>query len=276
MLEEIVARAPVYLLVAVRCFALVMTLPLFSTRMVPRISKVALVGYMAYLIFPHVDFSAYTVFMQDNGSASLLYVLLLVGEGLIGIIIGFYVSIIFSAFSAAGQFFAFQMGFSASEVYDALSQVENPLMGQYLNLVAMLIFMQNHWAQRLFGQALVKSFDVMNAFTLATANDEIARFLLSGLTGLFSNAFIIAIPIMGTLLLISVTMGVLSKAAPMMNLMSEGFPIMILTAFFIITMLMPQLCDYFIRSFSAGFFQLEHLFATLAPSVQAAASGGAL
>ena len=244
-----------------------MTLPLFSIRTVPRISKVALAGYMAYLIFPHVDFASYSVFMQDNGSASLLYVLLLIGEGLIGVIIGFYVSIIFSAFSAAGQFFAFQMGFSASEVYDALSQVENPLMGQYLNLVAMLIFLQNHWAQKLFGEALVKSFDALNAFSLATANGELARFLLSGLTSLFANAFIIAIPIMGTLLLISVTMGVLSKAAPMMNLMSEGFPIMILTAFFIITALMPQLCDYFMRAFLSGFKGLELLFSSLGGSV---------
>ena len=261
MLEEIVARAPVYLLVAVRCFALVMSLPLFSIRTVPRIAKVALVGYMAYLIAPHVDFSAYSPFISADGGFDLLYVLLLVGEGLIGIIMGFYVSIIFSAFSAAGQFFAFQMGFSASEVYDALSQVENPLMGQYLNLIAMLIFMQNHWAQLLFGRALVASFDSCNAFLLATANEGIARFLLSGLTSLFANAFIIAIPIMGTLLLISVTMGVLSKAAPMMNLMSEGFPIMILTAFFIITALMPQLCDYFVRSFAAGFARLESFLA---------------
>ncbi|MCR5724580.1 MAG: flagellar biosynthetic protein FliR [Treponema sp.] len=268
MLERIVAQAPVYLLVAVRCFALVMTLPLFSIRTVPRIAKVALTGYMAYLIAPHVDFSVYDSFINADGSFSLLYVLLLTGEALIGILMGFYVSIIFSAFSAAGQFFAFQMGFSASEVYDALSQVENPLMGQYLNLIAMLIFMQNHWTQLLFGRALTASFDSLNAFTLATSTGPIAGFLLKGLTALFANAFVIAIPIMGTLLLISVTMGVLSKAAPMMNLMSEGFPIMILTTFFIITMLMPQLCDYFIRAFAAGFSQLEAFFS--------AAGGGAL
>ena len=271
MLEEIVARAPVFLLVAVRCFALIMTLPLFSIRTVSRVAKVALCGYMAYLISPHVDFSAYSAFIADDGAFTLKYVLLLVGEGMIGVIMGFYVSIIFAAFSAAGQFFAFQMGFSASEVYDALSQVENPLMGQFLNLVAMLIFLQSGWAQVLFGRALVASFGTMNAFSLVAARADVVTYLLGGLTSLFADAFIIAIPIMGTLLLISVTMGILSKAAPMMNLMSEGFPIMILTAFFIITAIMPQLANFFERSFAAGF---DVLMRMLSLGSSGAAGGG--
>jgi flagellar biosynthetic protein FliR len=55
-------------------------------------------------------------------------------------------------------------------------------------------------------------------------------------------------------------MGILSKAAPQMNLMSEGFPIMILVSFFIIWSLFPQICEFFIRSFSSGFSSLQRLF----------------
>ncbi|MBR1536119.1 MAG: flagellar biosynthetic protein FliR, partial [Treponema sp.] len=67
-------------------------------------------------------------------------------------------------------------------------------------------------------------------------------------------------PIMGTLLLISVTMGILSKAAPQMNLMSEGFPIMILVSFFIIWSLFPQISEFFVHSFEGGFRALQALF----------------
>ncbi len=263
MLEGIVASAPIYLLVAVRCFALIMTLPLFAIRSVSRISKIALTAYMAYLMFPSVDFSAYAPYLSDSGSFSVQYVLLLVGEALIGFIMGFFVTLVFAAFSTAGQFFAFQMGFSASEVYDALSQVENPLMGQFFNLVAMLIFLQNHWAVLLFSKALGESYNALNAISLVAAREQIVNFLLSGLTVLFAHAFVIALPIMGTLFLISVTMGILSKAAPQMNLMSEGFPIMLLTAFFIIFLLMEPVCDYFMTSFLAGFRQLEELFTSV-------------
>ena len=136
MLETLVLRAPFYLLVAGRCFALLLTLPLFSMRTIPRMAKVAIAGYMAFLIYPQVDFVSYQPYMTSDGVFNLNYLLLLAGEVLIGVITGFYVNIIFTAFSTAGQFFAFQMGFSASEVYDSLSQVENPLMGQFFNLTS--------------------------------------------------------------------------------------------------------------------------------------------
>lgn len=263
MLDVIVANAPVYLLIAGRCFALVMTLPLFSLRTVPRIAKVAFAGYLAYLMIPHVDFSSYAPYLAD-GAFSLHFVLLLAGEVLLGIITGFYVTIIFAAFSTAGQFFAFQMGFSASEVYDALSQVENPLMGQFFNLIAMLMFLQNHWAQRVFSQALASSFASVSAFSVVAGNGQIAAFLLGGLSKLFVDAFVIALPIMGTLLLINVAMGMLSKASPMMNMMSEGFPTMILVAFFIIMALLPNICEFFLHSFESAFVRLERLFVAIA------------
>lgn len=225
-------------------------------------AKLALAGYIAFIVLPHVDLSVYNPYFDSNGAFSISYIMFIIGEGLIGILMGFYVTIIFAAFSTAGQFFAFQMGFSASEVYDALSQVENPLMGQFFNLVAMLIFLQADWAQLLFGRAFVASFKSMNALTFMSGNETIVKFLLGGLTDLFADAFIIALPIMGVLCLISVTTGILSKAAPQMNLLSEGFPIMILTAFFIIMALMPQLCDFFGRAISIGFMNLENLFTT--------------
>ena len=267
MLDSILLKAPVYLLVFVRCFALIMTLPMFSMRAASRIAKVAIAGYMAFFIFGSIDASAYAPYIGPEGSSSMIYFLLLVGEGLIGIIMGFFISIIFAAFSAAGQFLAFQMGLSAASSYDALSQVENPLMGQFFNLVAMLVFMQTHWFQRLFLGGLVTSFSSLNALSIATSNEKLARFMISGLTGLFSDALVIALPVMGTLFLITVCTGLLTKAAPQMNLLSEGFPIMILVAFTIIALAMPSIIDFFVRSFNNGFSDLEKLFATISGGV---------
>ena len=48
-----------------------------------------------------------------------------------------------------------------------------------------------------------------------------------------------------------------------MNLLAEGFPILILTAFFVLTAIMPQLTDYFIESFYSGFKAMGRLFANL-------------
>ncbi len=267
MLDSVLLQAPVYLLVFVRCFTLVLTLPMFSMRSASRIAKVALAGYMAFFIFGSLNKSIYEPYINEDGLFSMIYVLLLVGEALIGIIMGFFISIIFAAFSAAGQFLAFQMGLSAASSYDALSQVENPLMGQFFNLVAMLIFMQTHWFQKLFLQGLVTSFSSISALSIATANDKIAYFVIRGLTSLFSDALVIALPVMGTLFLITVCTGLLTKAAPQMNLLSEGFPIMILVAFTIIALAMPSIIDFFVRSFNKGFADLENLFTSISGGV---------
>ena len=114
-----------------------------------------------------IDVSLYQPYIGDDGAFSMIYVLLLAGEALIGVIMGFFISIIFAAFSSAGQFLAFQMGLSAASSYDALSQVENPLMGQFFNLVAMLVFMQTHWFQKLFLGGLVTSFSSLSALSIA-------------------------------------------------------------------------------------------------------------
>ena len=259
-MNNILMNAPVFLLLFIRSFTMLLTLPLFSMRAVPRIAKVALAGYMAFFLLGSVDFSAYIPFFREDGIFSLNYFFIAIGEGLIGIIIGFYVTIIFSAFSSAGQFMAFQMGFSAASTYDSLSQVENPLMGQFFNFIAMLVFMQSQWFQKLFLGGLSSSVKNLNTISLLANREDFVSFLLKGLTKLFSDALIIALPIMGTLLLISICTGLLSKAAPQMNLLSEGFPIMILVSFFLMFVLIQSMSDFFVRSFENGFFNLESLF----------------
>lgn len=263
MLDSILLKAPYFLLVYARCFTMIITLPLFSMRSVPRVAKLALSFYMAFMMFSGVDFSVYESVVTENQAFSVQYLLLVLGEGLIGVIMGFFIQIIFAAFSTAGQLFAFQMGFSAASAYDALSQVENPLMGQYLNFIAMLVFLQNRWFQKIFISGLMGSFKALSAYSIATGTESVARFMMKGLTNLFADALIIALPVMGTLLLVSMATGLLSKAAPQMNLLSEGFPVMILLAFFLILNMLPAMSDFFTRSFNQGLKDLTDLFATL-------------
>ena len=263
MLDSILLKAPYFLLVYARCFTMIITLPLFSMRSVPRVAKLALSFYMAFMMFSGVDFSVYESVVTEDQAFSVQYLLLVLGEGLIGVIMGFFIQIIFAAFSTAGQLFAFQMGFSAASAYDALSQVENPLMGQYLNFIAMLVFLQNRWFQKIFISGLMGSFKALSAYSIAAGTESVARFMMKGLTNLFADALIIALPVMGTLLLVSIATGLLSKAAPQMNLLSEGFPIMILLAFFLILNMLPAMSDFFTRSFNQGLKDLTDLFAAL-------------
>ena len=86
-----------------------------------------------------------------------------------------------------------------------------------------------------------------------------AEFMMKSLTLLFKDALIIALPVMASLFLINVTVGILSKAAPQMNLLSEGFPVLMLTAYFLIFVLVPQFIEFFEGCFKGGLFEIEKL-----------------
>ena len=120
--------------------------------------------------------------------------------------------------------------------------------------------MQTQGFQRLFLGGLTASFKTLTAISIAGCQETLVTFMLKGLTKLFADALIIALPVMGTLLLITICTGLLSKAAPQMNLLSEGFPIMILVSFMLIMFMLPSITDFFIRSFAGGFKALEDLF----------------
>ena len=116
---------------------------------------------------------------------------------------------------------------------------------------------------RLFFKGLVTSFSSLNAISIVDNGNQIVTFMIKGLSSLFADALVIALPVMGTLCLITVCTGLLTKAAPQMNLLSEGFPIMILVAFTIVAFVMPNIIDFFVRSFNKGFADIEQLFTVI-------------
>lgn len=248
------AKAPLFFLVCVRIFAMISTTPLLSTRAVPRIAKLSLAGLAAFLVMPEAYNSP-----LDVQNLNLDYALLIAGEALLGILTGFFISLIFASFSTAGQFFSYQMGFGVSEVYDALAQIENPLMGQFLNFIAVLIFLQIKGFQTLFLGGILRSFQSINCFIFLKHGELIGSFLVTNLARLFLNAMSIAMPVMGALFLVHISMGLLSKAAPQMNLLSEGFPITILLTFFLLTVSLPFMSHFFIRIMENGFAAFQML-----------------
>jgi flagellar biosynthetic protein FliR len=249
------------------------TAPLLSTEAVPQVARIALAGLAAFAVLPTAE-----IFMAANSSSGIVtlpggavsdlryepfsfrFALLLIGEGIIGIIIGFYMTIIFSSFSTPGQFFSLQMGFGASETFDPLSQVENPLMGQYLNLVSMLIFVTIGGFHTLFLGGFWRSVQTINIISLIEGRESVVTMMASGLSRLFLDAIIISLPILGTLFLTSLTTGLISKAAPQINILSEGFPVSISVAFILIWTSLPFMTEAFVRVLDSGFKNIETLY----------------
>ena len=77
MINSIINQAPLFLLVFARTSGLIFTLPLLSTRTVSRIAKIALAGYMSFLLIPSADFSSYGFYVTGDGVFSIYYIFLI-------------------------------------------------------------------------------------------------------------------------------------------------------------------------------------------------------
>jgi len=273
IINNILLFGPAFFLLAARAFAIIQTAPLLSSEAIPVVVKFALSGFAAFAVIPTAE-----MFMSANAPSGLIafpeggandlryeifglrFALLLAGEAVIGIIIGFYITIIFATFSTAGQFFSLQMGFGASETFDPIGQIENPLMGQYFNLVSMLIFLVIGGFHKLFLGGFWRSVQTINIISLIEGRESVVNMLASGLSRLFLDAIIISLPILGTLFLTSLATGLISKAAPQINILSEGFPISITTAFLLIFASLPFMIEAFASVIDSGFSNIQTLY----------------
>jgi len=214
--------------------AMIMIAPFFSSGVIPFRLKALMSFMITLVIFTVVASRGYNI--PENMGEYFLLVLQEVG---IGLYIGFLVSIIFSAFQLSGQFFAVQIGFGISEVMDPVSQVSVPLIGQLKNLIGLLVFLAVNGHHFLI-EAVYRSYELAPVMSISRqVSGGLFKFLLHSFSGMFVVALKISLPIVGVIFLVSVSLGVLARAAPQMNIMMLGFPFKIIVAFSMLILITP-------------------------------------
>lgn len=238
-MEYFVYEFQTFMLIFSRIAGLIFSAIMYDSSSFPGQAKLGFIFFLTIVLFPMVN-----EYVVDIPKEPVLYAMAAVSEALIGVAIGLSITIAFSVFQLAGQFFTVQMGFGASEVFDPMSQISLPLMGQYLYIVFMLVFLALRGHVYVLQEIFV-SFDLLSIDKLMNGT-----FLKSpyGLIATVGNLFLIgiriSIPIMGTLLLISISLGLLAKAAPQMNLLLIGFPISISVGFILLFILLPVMIEF--------------------------------
>lgn len=234
-MEYFIYYFQVFLLIFSRMLAFFSVVPVISSSSFSTQARLGLVFLVTIVIFPLVVHLFYQV--PDNMLAFFLFCL---GEAIIGIFFGFLVAITFSLFQTAGQFFTIQMGFGASEVFDPLSQISIPIMGNFLYFIAIMVFLSLKGPLMLIN-GIYQSYLSVTVFDLAGKTGLFVNDLIVIFKNMFRLSLIIAFPLVGTLLLVTLSTGLLAKAAPQMNLLIIGFPISISVAFILILVTLPAM-----------------------------------
>jgi flagellar biosynthetic protein FliR len=231
-------------------------MPAFGGEGIPFFYRIGIGFFISIIATPVTPFPS-----DINQVLNESYFEIILEQVLIGVFIGLSLQFIMAAFQMAGEFFSVQMGFGVSEVFDPLAQVSLPLMGTFKNILGLYVFFVSNSHLYTF-QAIVYSFEknpyFPKGFFLKAAGQEgIYEFLLQLGSGMFIIALKIALPVMGTLLLVSLTLGVLSKAAPQMNILMLGFPLKIFIAYLVLTITAPVIVQTMYTEFDVYFDHLN-------------------
>jgi flagellar biosynthetic protein FliR len=247
-----IEQAEAFFLVFLRVSALVITIPVLGDASVPVRVKAGLSLLMAILLFPVVQGN-----IPKPSFDIFSLVLRMIGEVLIGVVIGFTARLIFAGIQLAGQLIGFQMGFAIVSVMDPLNSMQISVIAQFKYMIAILIFiiMDGH---HVFLYAVAESIRI-----LPPLNFHFSGPLLSALVDLLGRMFVVAVqvgaPILAILIFVSISMGLVARTVPQINVFVVGFPLQISVGLIGIGVMLPLFMKFTANCFTGMQAQIQGL-----------------
>ena len=218
-LIELSLVLPAFLLVATRVSGIMITSPLLGSASIPARLKAAIVLAFSATIF--------TVLLPTlPANLSLLEVLVgLVGELMIGLIIGIGLSVIILATQMTGSIVGQQAGLSLASAFDPATQTRSSVIGQFYFLTATAVFVAAG-GHRAMIQALLDSFMSVPVMTFHI-HESVMTLMTSLMMSSLVLAFKLAAPMVIALLIAKASLGFLSRTMPQLHILSVGFAIFV-------------------------------------------------
>jgi len=216
---------------------MVMSLPVFNSNSIPIFFKIGLAFATSMALFTILDLEPPPV-----SGAMLPFGIGVIGEIMIGIIIGISVRLIFAGIQLAGQLAGYQMGMAIANVMDPSSSEQFPILAQFNQLFALLLLLVTN-AHHVFLRALAESYRLVPPFGFHFSNS-----VMQQVVDLGGNMFVIAIqvgaPIIAALLLTSVAFGLVARTVPQMNVFIVAMPLKIAVGLLFIGFSLPYLSSF--------------------------------
>jgi flagellar biosynthetic protein FliR len=242
-----------FALVLSRVAGIFSAIPVFGGRTVPLNIKVIIILMITLVCFPALSITAPQV-PTDVFTLALL----VMREVMVGVTLGFITRIIFSAVEFSGQIIGMQMGFTISSIIDPSQGTQTQIMSVVQTLLATLMFLSMN-IHHLFIRTIVDSFRIipLGGWHL---NAEIISFLVKGTSEIFILGIRLAAPVMVALLLTSVTLGIMARAFPQMNIFMVSMPLNIGIGFIVLGLTLTIFFHVLTTAFGSVNGQIETLF----------------
>lgn len=237
------------LMVFLRLLTFCAAVPVFFPKGTPIVMKIAIAGILAIVIAPVVKTSNLSTV---NNNLQLLY--LAVNEVITGLVLGYITNFCFDVMRLAGQMMDIQIGLAMISMFDPNSNSNSTLIDRLLYWVSLLVFLMIDGHHMLI-KLIIQSFtnvgigkSILTLGSLSVIMNCVINYFVIGLK--------IAIPIVLIILITDITLGLVSRTVPQLNVMILGLPLKILVGFTILTLAVPGI----VKTMIAVFGNMPHIF----------------
>ncbi|MDO8465985.1 MAG: flagellar biosynthetic protein FliR [Gallionella sp.] len=214
-----------------RILAMIASSPILGNKQIPARVKLGLSVLLTIIITPTIGEMPPVAVGSPQG------LLIMVQQIIIGVAMGFTMRLIFTAIEMAGELAGLQMGLGFASFYDPVNASQSPIVAQWLGMVAALAFLAINGHLYMLS-ALAESFKTLPVGDMMPNQGfhDVARWGGS----IFAYALQISLPILTALLITNIALGILTRAAPQLNLFAIGFPITLAIGFLVLALSMPH------------------------------------
>ncbi len=223
------------------CF---MVAPVFGAQFVPARMRLFLAGAVTLIVAPLVPGTDVVPFSLEG-------VFVTVQQILIGVAMGFVLQLVFDSLALGGQVLANTMGLGFAFNVDPMRGTGTPVLGQLYMLLVTLTFLAIN-GHLVVIEVLADGFMTLPVGTSGFTGNMLWTIVLWG-SQLFAGAMMVALPGITALLVVNLSFGVMSRAAPTLNLFAIGFPISLIFGLVIVWAGLPSVQAAFIDSLEQVF-----------------------
>ncbi len=219
-----------------RIASMLMVMPVIGTQLVPTRVRLYLALAISVVLMPNLPP------MPQVDSINLQSMLLIAEQVVIGVMFGFLLQLYFHLFTVAGQIIAMQMGLGFASMVDPSNGVSVPVLGQFLLMLVTLLFLAMNGHLVVF-EVLAESF-----VTLPVGGGLLLDhyWVLAGkLTWVIAAGLLLTLPVITALLVVNLAFGVMTRAAPQLNIFSIGFPLTLILGLLIFWMGLSDFLAHF-------------------------------
>lgn len=220
-----------FLLVLSRTAGIFTLTPIFGMSQVPVRIRMGLAFALTIIFMPMIHIAGAIRY------ETVYLVVLMAREILVGLVIGFVCTLVFTGITMAGEFMDIQSGFSFATQLDPAMGANAAVIARFHNILAVLLFFVTN-SHHILIRGMADSFQIAPVGQVVM-NASVANGVLDLFAAIFLIALKISMPVVAAVFLADIALAIASKVVPQMNVLIVGFPLKLGVGLFALIIALP-------------------------------------